>query len=99
MKILWLCGNPGLFRATSLADGGWIGALQTELTHNYNVQLINVFEYPRKAKVQIDKNVTYYPIYIGKRDKLLDKFYHKIIDKIFLSNVLDIIQKEKPDII
>ncbi len=99
MKILWLCGNPGLFRATSLADGGWIGALQTELTHKYNVQLINVFEYPRKANVQIDKNVTYYPIYIGKRNKLFDKFYHKIVDKIFLSNVLDIIQKEKPDII
>lgn len=99
MKILWLCGNPGLFRATSLADGGWIGALQTEFIHKYNVQLINVFEYYQKADIQTDGNITYYPIYIEKKDKLLDKFYHKVVDKIFISKVLEIIHKEKPNII
>lgn len=99
MKILWLCGNSGLFRATSLADGGWIGALQTEFIHKYNVQLINVFEYCQKADIQIDGNIIYYPIYIEKKYKLLDKFYHKVVDKIFISKVLEIIHKEKPDII
>ena len=28
MKILWLSGNPALYKRKSMIDGGWIGTLQ-----------------------------------------------------------------------
>lgn len=30
MKILWLSGNPALYKRKSMIDGGWIGTLQKE---------------------------------------------------------------------
>ena len=31
MKILWLSGNPALYKRKSMIDGGWIGTLQKEI--------------------------------------------------------------------
>lgn len=100
MKVLWLCGNPGLFRAKSLDDGGWIGALQTQLLNVYpDLQLVNVFEYPDNVDVFRQDRVIYYPVYIGKFDRIKSFLSIEYHDRIFLHRVHEIIGAERPDII
>ena len=41
MKILWLSGNPALYKRKSMIDGGWIGTLQKEIVKE-NTKLINL---------------------------------------------------------
>ena len=100
IKVLWLCGNPGLFRARSLADGGWIGALQTQLLETYaDISIVNVFEYPYPAEALREERVSYYPVHIGKTDRMKALFFPKHHDDIFLQHVRRIIEQEHPDLI
>lgn len=100
MKVLWLCGNPGLFRAKKKSDGGWIGALQFQLLKNYpDVKLINVFSFPQNVGKERKGQVTYYPIYQAKWKKVFSLFSTSLLDDDFIKQVLDIIQEEHPDII
>jgi glycosyltransferase involved in cell wall biosynthesis len=99
MKIMWICGNPGLFRAKSLADGGWIGALQQELQNIDGVELINVFEYNKPAEVYKEEHVTYYPIYFNLKNKVKRFFSFKSGDCFMNEQILRIIEKEQPDIV
>ncbi len=100
MKILWLCGNPGLFHAKALADGGWIGALQLELLRSYSdMKLINVFAYPQNVGKAKEGQVTYYPVYQKKWKKLFSLFIPSLLDDDFIKQVMGIIEDERPDII
>ena len=100
MKILWLCGNPGLFHAHGNRGGGWTGSLQMELLKKYpDIELINVFSYSKPLDKERDGNVTYYPIYRNKIDKAVSFFDHYHKDKVFLNKAIKIIREEKPDII
>lgn len=100
MKVLWLCGNPGLFRAKSLDDGGWIGSLQTQLLNVYtDLELVNVFEYPDNVDVFRQDRVIYYPVCIGKFDRIKSFLSIEYHDRIFLHRVQEIIEAERPDIV
>ncbi len=100
MKILWLCGNPGLFHAKENSGGGWTGSLQKELISKYlDIKLVNIFSYNQHLPKEIDGNVTYYPIYRNKIDKAISFFNHFHKDKIFLEKAVKIINEEQPDII
>lgn len=100
MKILWLCGNPGLFHAKENSGGGWTGSLQKELISKYpDIKLVNIFSYNYPLSKEIDDNVTYYPIYRSKIDKAISFFNHFHKDKIFLEKAVKVINEEQPDII
>lgn len=100
IKVLWLCGNPGLFHARSLADGGWIGALQIQLTVAYpDLKLVNVFEYPEPADVLVEHQVTYYPVCLSLNNCLRAFFSPRHHNRVFLSYVKKIIRSEQPDLI
>lgn len=100
MKILWLCGNPGMYHSQTKDGDGWIGALQKELLSHYlDVELVNVFRYDSSNQKEQDGKVTYYPIQMNFRDKLKCGFSIKNFDRLFLQRIMKIIQIERPDII
>lgn len=98
IKVLWLCGNPGLYHADKKESGGWIGSLQQKLIKD-DIEIVNVFEYPRNSKVEHDGKVTYYPLYFGVKSRILSRLWYRHHDKIYLKRLKEIILAEKPDII
>lgn len=69
MKILWLSGNPALYKRKSMIDGGWIGTLQKEIVKE-NIDLAIAFPYLKDDSSSEEDGVKYYPMYLlsGKRE-------------------------------
>lgn len=98
MKILWLSGNPALYKRQSMIDGGWIGALQKEIIKN-DVNLSIAFPYDENESPSGNDKVRYYPMYINKwKKKFLNSFPH-ILDDCFLNKIKCIVEDCQPDVI
>lgn len=65
MKILWLSGNPALYKRKSMIDGGWIGTLQKEIVKE-NIDLAIAFPYLKDDSSSEEDGVKYYPMYLPK---------------------------------
>ena len=73
MKILWLSGNPALYKRKSMIDGGWIGTLQGEIVKR-GLDLAIAFPYSSDDSPSDGDGVHYYPLYVSKWEKKINKF-------------------------
>lgn len=100
MKVLWLCANPGRFHCKKSKGEGWVGALQEEILNKHtDLQLVCLFSYNKKLPKEIEGNITYYPIYRSRRNKIKTLFRYSEKNKEYQKKITDIIKDEKPDII
>ena len=98
MKILWLSGNPALYKRKSMIDGGWIGTLQKEIVKE-NIDLAIAFPYLKDDSSSEEDGVKYYPMYLPKWKKRIWYFNQKKVNGFFLHKIKQIIGDFRPDII
>ena len=105
MRVLWIAQNGGNYKQNLIkGTGGWIGALQSELTKRYpDLELGITFASPDSDPLK-EGNVTYYPIrttdnnYLAKgMDRLLHSEKYQL-DRLSqgMKRVMD---EYKPDVV
>ena len=63
MRVLWVSPNGGNFEADDVkGTGGWIGALQTELTNCFPDLELGIAFSGRRQRVVKKGNVTYFSV-------------------------------------
>lgn len=106
MKILWFTNTPCL-AAEKLnpgqVTGGWLSALNGQLAKEKNIKLSVCFYHSKKIKPFEHKNTTYLPVYRNNGNTLTSKIKQRIAnktnDKSEIPQLIEIINKVKPDII
>lgn len=98
IKVLWLSGNPSLYKRKSMIDGGWIGTLQGEIVKR-EIDLAIAFPYGRNEMPSSRDGVRYYPLYVSKLTRKINRFTQNRIDRIYIHKLLQIVDDLKPDII
>ena len=106
MRVLWFSSTPSKFDVDNhqYHGGGWIGALESLVADNSDIELAVSFFYDKKRTKQKVRNVTYYPVrrYTGKEKPL--RFFKNVLkgklqDDYYMPNLLDVVDDFKPDII
>ena len=105
MRVLWIAQNGGNYKQNLIkGTGGWIGALQSELTKRYpDLELGITFASPDSDPLK-EGNVTYYPIRTTDNNYLakgLDRLLHSEkyqLDRLSqgMKRVMD---EYKPDVV
>jgi glycosyltransferase involved in cell wall biosynthesis len=104
--VLWFSNTPSL-SADYLHDksigGGWIGALEAELSNIPSIQLGISFNHERDIKpFQLNKT-NYFPVHLpspkGKIKKLVSRWKKPIQNETDVQPYLDVVDVFKPDII
>lgn len=98
MKVLWLSGNPALYKRKSMIDGGWIGTLQAEIVKQ-GIDLAIAFPYSSDDEPSDGDGVHYYPLYISKWKKKINKFNSAKIDEHYIRLIKNVIDDFHPDVI
>lgn len=98
MKVLWLSGNPALYKRKSMIDGGWIGTLQGEIVKR-GMDLAIAFPYASDDSPSEGDGVKYYPMYVSKWKKRIHKFNSAKIDELYVQKIKNIIDEFEPDVI
>lgn len=98
MKILWLSGNPALYKRKSMIDGGWIGTLQGEIVKR-GLDLAIAFPYSSDDSPSDGDGVHYYPLYVSKWEKRFNKFRKEKIDEHYIQLIRKVIDAYQPDVI
>lgn len=98
MRVLWLSGNPALYKRKSMIDGGWIGTLQGEIVKR-GLNLAIAFPYDKDDIPSSGDGVRYYPLYVSNWTRKINRFTQKRVDRIYIHKVLRIVDDFKPDII
>lgn len=98
MRVLWLSGNPALYKRKSMIDGGWIGTLQGEIVKR-GLNLAIAFPYGKDDAPSDGDGVRYYPLYVSRLMRKINRFTQKRVDHIYIHKVLHIVDEFKPDII
>lgn len=105
MRVLWIAQNGGNYKNGIVkGTGGWIGALQTELTKRYpKLELGITFASPDTEVVK-EGNVTYFPVRTTDNSdfsKGIDRLFHS--EKYRLNRLVNGMKKVmddyKPDVI
>ncbi len=107
MKVLWLNGsyNPTLQKGDSGYNaGGWVSALQGELAFQKGIQLAIAYISPKPTKPIVAANTMCYGVYVKPMSKWQKiRFYYggyrQLDDGLIKSQLIDIINDFKPDII
>lgn len=99
MKVLWLCGNTALYKKTDPKDGGWIGSLLLEIAKIKDLNVVVAFPYKRKEGPSMHMGVKYYPIYLGKFQRILKTLNIQCEDDYWVESLKKIVDSEKPDLI
>ena len=98
MKILWLSGNPALYKRKSMIDGGWIGTLQGEIVKR-GIDLAIAFPYSVNDSPSEGDGVHYYPLYISKWEKKKNRFSKNKVDEHYIQLIKNVIEDYQPDVI
>ena len=98
MKILWLSGNPALYKRKPMIDGGWIGTLQGEIVKR-GLDLAIAFPYSFDDSPSDGDGVHYYPLYVSKWKKRFNKLNKEKIDEHYIRLIKKVIEDYKPDVI
>jgi glycosyltransferase involved in cell wall biosynthesis len=108
MRVLWFTNTPSL-AAEALNDkgniGGWIAALEAEVTKVEEIELGVAFHYGISEKKQFSIGKTQYfsfpypNISKGHKKGIISRWKHKIEPKSIVNYYLEIIDMFKPDII
>ena len=106
MRILWISPNGGNYKQNPLrGTGGWIGALQHELTKRDNVELGIAFLHDSDDEDLSCDNTTYFPICTHTKNNKLLKFIHSCIKnkdaelKKNTERLLQAVHSFRPDIV
>lgn len=102
MKVLWFTNTPCNAAKTlepNMVIGGWLNALQDELEKKDELELHICFYWKEKIEAFQENNVTYHPIYISKKNRLLKRFSSTHNDLSEVRSLLSIVSIVKPDII
>ena len=105
MRVLWISPNGGNYKADDVkGTGGWIGALQTELTKCFPDLELGIAFGGKSQEVVKDGNVTYFSVTTTNGNKL-----RKAINYLFLTrerrtakmahNIKEVIDQYSPDIV
>lgn len=71
MRVLWLAPNGGNFKNNTIkGTGGWIGALQKELSQRYPELELGIAFGHTNSEVIREGNTTYFPICTSKKGRL-----------------------------
>ena len=78
MRVLWVSGNAGDYKKTTLkGTGGWVGAMQRVLTTaKPDLELGILFCHPTDDSPVTEGNVTYLPTLYATGSNALGKLYH-----------------------
>lgn len=105
MRVLWVSPNGGNFEADDVkGTGGWIGALQTELTNCFpNLELGIAFS-GRRQRVVKKGNVTYFSVTTTNGTILKKTINYLFLSKamrtsIMAQNIKGVIDQYSPDIV
>ena len=105
MKILWFtttaCNSSKLFDSNSF-NATWLDALENKLNKQSEVELFISFYHHKKIPAFDFGNTSYFPVH--KKEKILSKINKRIfnrfkVDELEKDQLLEIINKIKPDII
>jgi len=106
MRILWLSTYPTSFKTKhgSLYHGeGWVVSLQEAIEKIVNIDLGIAFLFPVNENKTQNGKITYYPIIKKEKSNIQKLLYYwggyKKNEVHYLSEVLDVIQDFKPDLI
>lgn len=105
MRILWISPNGGNYEKGDVkGTGGWIGALQTELTNYYPDLELGLAFSGKSQKIVKEGNVTYFSVTTTDGNK-----FKKAINYLFLSkkkrtakmaqNIKAVIDQYAPDVV
>lgn len=98
MKVLWLSGNPALYKRKSMIDGGWIGTLQGEIVKR-GIDLAIAFPYFCDDAPSQGDGVHYYPLYVSKWKQKINKYNIAKIDGHYIRLIKNVIDDYHPDVI
>ena len=106
MRVLWIAPNGGNYKNGKVTGtGGWIGALQEELTDRYVDLELGIAFSSSESEPLVDKNVTYYPLKIQRGISKLQKAVDFICltehkkEEHFCKEIERVIDDFNPDII
>lgn len=105
MRVLWISPNGGNYKADDVkGTGGWIGALQTELTSSFPELELGIAFSGKSQKVVKEGNVTYFSVTTTNGNK-----FKKAINFLILTrdkrtakmahNIKDVIDQYAPDVV
>ena len=105
MRVLWVSPNGGNYKGDDVkGTGGWIGALQTELTNYYPDLELGIAFSGKSQRVVKDRNVTYFSVTTtngSKAEKAMNYLFlskEKRTDKM-AHNIKEVIDQYSPDIV
>ena len=105
IRVLWVSPNGGNYKADDVkGTGGWIGALQAELTNCFPDLELGIAFSGRSQKIVKDGNVTYFSVTTTNGNKI-----EKAIKYLFFTkekrtsqmaqNIKDVIDQYSPDVV
>lgn len=105
MRVLWIAPNGGNYKRHEVkGTGGWIGALQEELTcHVPDLELGIVFESTESTPLK-DGNVSYFPIQTRNKGKYKDLLYsigksEARKEQQLITHICQVVESYKPDLV
>lgn len=103
MRILWLSGNASLYteRTKGYNSGGWIGALEREISKYPEIELGICFLHHDDCFKKVIDKTTYYPVklYNTKLEKIHHNLFYEKYDQIEITKLLKVIDDFNPDVI
>ena len=109
MRVLWFTNTPCNYRnQKGYGGGGWLIALQNEISQQHNITLGICFCMDGQPKKVEQKSTTYYPIPNHKKttkDKIMDIIHYKdpsrdkILWPYYINKFKEVINDFQPDVI
>ena len=105
MRVLWIAQNGGNYKNGIIrGTGGWIGALQTELTKRYPGLELGITFASSDSEALKEGNVTYFPVRTTDEDDIskgIDRLFHS--EKYRLNRLAQgmkkVLDDYKPDVV
>jgi glycosyltransferase involved in cell wall biosynthesis len=106
LRVLWFTNTPSLSAAylnNESIGGGWIGSLESELSHFSSIELGISFNFNRYTEPFKLNRTKYYPIHIpspkGKVKSVMSRWRKRIQNENDVQRYLEVINQFKPDVI
>lgn len=102
MKILWFANTPcgsAKYLNSDLVIGGWLSALESELSKFTEIELYVCFYWKNNLKPFEYNNVNYYPIYRSKLSRFVKRFHGGFNEKNEVEKLINAVTRIDPDVI
>ncbi|MDN3641807.1 glycosyltransferase [Lutimonas halocynthiae] len=107
MKILWFANTPCSASeklTPGLNRGGWLSALEHELSKKDNLELHVAFYYSESTEPFLHNNVWFYPIFLKNSGSKIQRYKARLLKKDHnnnaeISQLMAIVEQINPDVI